>query len=184
MDSTKRTSITNRLQQSPVDWQKVLLDSIACFDCSTGTLHSLKADVVGGASVADDAGMNGEVPMTHKAGEDRSDAVSMLHLVAQVGIPEFLLPKVSKIPIGKGMAGIAAERREPVEMCNLQTDTSGIARPGAKETKVEGSIAVPLMRNGVLYGTLGIAKPVPYEFTENERKELMALGEEIATILA
>lgn len=54
-----------------------------------------------------------------------------------------VLSKLSEIPIGKGMAGIAAERRQPVEMCNLQiemcnlqTDTSEIARPGAK---VEGS---------------------------------------------
>ena len=162
MDSAKRTRISNRLQQSPVDWQKVLSDSIACFQCSTGTLHFLEN---GGAA------------------EDANPADSVLHLKAQVGIPEFLLPKVSQIPIGKGMAGIAAERREPVEMCNLQTDTSGVARPAAKETKVEGSIAVPLILDGVLYGTLGIAKSVPYEFTEEERNELMAIGEEIATVL-
>ena len=177
MNSSKRTSITNRLQQSPVDWQQVLSDSIACFDCSTGTLHFLETGVAADNSLtAKSSKMNG-------AAEDGSPADSMLHLKAQVGIPEFLLPKVSQIPIGKGMAGIAAERREPVEMCNLQTDTSGVARPAAKETKVEGSIAVPLMLGGFLYGTLGIAKPVPYEFTEEERDELMGIGEEIAAVL-
>lgn len=154
MDSLKRKNITASLHQAPVDWQKVLSDSIACFGCSTGTLHFL---------------------------ETGSD---ILKLKAQIGIPSFLLSKVSQIPIGKGMAGIAAERREPVEMCNLQTDTSGIVRPAAKETHVEGSIAVPMMLNGILYGTLGIAKPVSYEFIEEERNELMAIGEEIARALA
>ncbi|HEA19841.1 MAG TPA: GAF domain-containing protein [Pricia antarctica] len=160
MDISKRNNITASLQQNPIDWQKILLDSIACFGCSTGTLHFLDSEKAGDADT------------------------NMLQLKAQVGIPEFLLPKVSQIPIGKGMAGIAAERRKPVEMCNLQTDTSGVARPAAKETKVEGSIAIPLMLNDVLYGTLGIAKPVPYEFTEAERDELMGIGEEIAKTLA
>lgn len=177
MDFLKRKNITSLLRQIPVDWQKILSDSIACFGCSTGTLHFLEG-VEGDAAV--DVGLTDEANET-KVAYDATAGI--LHLKAQVGIPEFLLPKVSRIPIGKGMAGIAAERRAPVEMCNLQTDTSGVARPAAKETKVEGSIAVPLMLDGVLYGTLGIAKPVPYEFTEEEQSELMGIGEEIAKVL-
>ncbi|MDF4202637.1 GAF domain-containing protein [Maribacter sp. SA7] len=108
------------------------------------------------------------------------DENSLLQLKSQVGIPEFLIPKLSTIPIGKGMAGIAAERRKPVEMCNLQTDDSGVARPSAKDTKVEGSLAAPLMHNDNLYGTIGIAKPVPYDFTETEMELLMQIGELIS----
>jgi len=78
------------------------------------------------------------------------------------------------------MAGIAAERRKPVEMCNLQTDTSGVARPAARETKVEGSVAVPMLLDGDLYGTLGIAKPVPYDFTEREIQDLLMIGEAVS----
>src|SRR5690606_13043580 len=100
------------------------------------------------------------------------DSTNLLMLKSQKGIPDFLLPKMSAIPIGKGMAGIAAERKAPVEMCNLQTDESGVARPAAKETKVEGSIAVPMLLEGKLYGTLGIAKSEPYEFTESESETL------------
>lgn len=74
------------------------------------------------------------------------------------------------------MAGIAAERRQPVEMCNLQTDSSGVARPAAKETRVEGSIAVPMLHDGELHGTLGVAKSIPYEFTKKEVSELMEIG--------
>lgn len=108
------------------------------------------------------------------------DDSNLLKLKAHQGIPDFLLPKVSEIPIGKGMAGIAAERREAVEMCNLQTDTSGVARPAAKETKVEGSLAAPLLHHGILYGTIGIAKPTSYDFTKTEVDELLEIGKEIS----
>ncbi|TDS15421.1 GAF domain-containing protein [Maribacter caenipelagi] len=112
------------------------------------------------------------------------DKDALLQLQSQVGIPEFLIPKLSTIPIGKGMAGIAAERRKPVEMCNLQTDDSGVARPSAKDTKVEGSLAAPLMHNEKLYGTIGIAKPVPYDFTESEMDLLMEIGKLISKKLS
>ncbi|ALJ01616.1 histidine kinase [Rufibacter tibetensis] len=135
---------------SAINWQQLLSEIISSFDCTTGTIHFLDKDS------------------------------GMLKLKAQQGIPEFLVPKLSEIPIGKGMAGIAAERKEPVEMCNLQTDNSGVARPAAKETKVEGSIAVPMLLKGNLYGTLGIAKPVPYDFTKEEQNSLMQIGEEMS----
>ncbi|WP_324026609.1 GAF domain-containing protein [Maribacter sp. BPC-D8] len=112
------------------------------------------------------------------------DKDALLQLQSQVGIPEFLIPKLSTIPIGKGMAGIAAERRKPVEMCNLQTDDSGVARPSAKDTKVEGSLAAPLLYNEKLYGTIGIAKPVPYDFTVPEIDLLMEIGELISKKLS
>ena len=105
------------------------------------------------------------------------DKDSLLQLQSQVGIPEFLIPKLATIPIGKGMAGIAAERRKPVEMCNLQTDDTGVARPSAKDTKVEGSLAAPLIYNETLYGTIGIAKPIPYDFTQDESDLIMEIGE-------
>ena len=107
------------------------------------------------------------------------DSNSLLQLQSHVGIPEFLIPKLTTIPIGKGMAGIAAQRKKPVEMCNLQTDDSGVARPSAKDTKVEGSLAAPLMYEEKLYGTIRIAKPIPYDFTEDEMNLLMQIGEAI-----
>lgn len=105
----------------------------------------------------------------------------LLGLAAQRGLPDFVVAKIITIPIGKGMAGIAAERREPVQVCNLQTDTSGVVRPGARDTKMEGSVAAPMIANGGLKGTLGIAKPVPYEFTKDECDLLMKVGAVIAT---
>src|SRR3712207_282210 len=56
----------------------------------------------------------------------------MLRLLAQRGVPSSIIDRVRVIPIGKGIAGLAAERREPVQVCNLQTDDSGVAKPAAK----------------------------------------------------
>jgi len=153
-NESKFEAILNAIHQPAMNWQHVLSSVITCFDCTTGTLHFL----------------------------DRETTV--LKLEEQVGIPDFLIPKLSEIPMGKGMAGIAAERREPIEMCNLQTDDSGVARPSAKETKVEGSIVVPMLLNNTLYGTLGIAKPVPYDFTANEIDSLLKIGTEMSRVIS
>ncbi len=150
INKSERDAISESLNQDPINWQQLLTDIISCFDCTTGTIHFLDKDT------------------------------SILKLQAHQGIPAFLIPKIAEIPIGKGMAGIAAERMEPVEICNLQTDDSGVARPAAKETKVEGSIAVPMLLNGALYGTFGIAKPVVYDFTKEEINVLIEIGAEMS----
>jgi L-methionine (R)-S-oxide reductase len=69
-------------------WTDFLAQTVAEFGCSTGTLHRL----------------------------DLAD--KHLKLVAHQGIPEALMPIIQSIPVGKGIAGVAAERLEPVEMCN------------------------------------------------------------------
>jgi putative methionine-R-sulfoxide reductase with GAF domain len=153
MNNTVSIIQTIKETKGELNWQELLERIISAFDCTTGTIHTLDKET------------------------------NLLMLKAQKGIPEFLLPKMSVIPIGKGMAGIAAERRQPVEMCNLQTDASGVARPAAKETKVEGSIAAPMLLDGELYGTLGIAKPVPYDFTKDESEALLKIGEEISKFI-
>jgi signal transduction protein with GAF and PtsI domain len=129
-----------------VNLRTVLDKVLARFDCATGTVHAL------------------------------DPATGLLVLRAQRGIPEHLLERVQRFPIGKGMGGIAAERRAPVQVCNLQTDTSGVARPAAKETRMEGSIAVPMLVGESVRGVLGVAKPVAYEFTEAESAALMAIA--------
>ncbi len=134
-------------------WAEFLSQTIAEFDCTTGTLHRL----------------------------DPADR--HLKLVAHQGIPEALMPIIQSIPVGKGIAGTAAERLEPVEICNLQTDTSGVAKPGAKQTQVQGSLAVPVLDGGRLCGTLGIGKLVPYDFSPEEKAKLIQAARSIATKL-
>ena len=100
-------------------------------------------------------------------------ATNQLKLLIHRGIPDAVLPQIQSIPIGKGMAGLAAQRRECVSICNLQTDGSGDVRPSAKLTGMEGSIAVPMLVQDDLRGILGIAKPNAYTFTESEKKQLL-----------
>jgi len=111
------------------------------------------------------------------------DSPSMLCLRARRNIPDALLPRIQQIPIGKGMAGLAAERCEPVQVCNLQTDTSGVAKPGAKETGMEGSIALPIRFEGRVMGVLGVAKPTIYEFKKEEIALLIDLAEVIGKFM-
>ena len=102
-----------------------------------------------------------------------------LYLVAQMGVPEFLMDKISTIPFGKGIAGVAASSKEPVELCNLQQDLGGVAKEDARKTGVSGSLAVPILdESGKVLGTLGVGKIVPYEFSEIEKARLTELGQE------
>jgi L-methionine (R)-S-oxide reductase len=126
--------------------QLVLDRTLAGFNCVVGTIHVLPT----GSNV--------------------------MVLRAHTGVPAPLVEKVREVPIGKGMAGLAAERRRPVQVCNLQTDDSGAVKPGAKETAMAGSIAVPMLVGDELRGVLGIAKPTAYDFTPEEVDALMAIG--------
>lgn len=126
------------------------------FDAATATLHRLEP-----------------------AGE-------FLCMVAFLGLPERIAAITKKIPVGKGMAGLCAQRREPVRVCNLQTDTSGTARPGARETNVAGAIVVPVFAVGDgkrLVGTLGIGKLGEYEYSEEEVGVLRACANALAAAL-
>ena len=100
----------------------------------------------------------------HRAIEDHS----FLELIAQTGLPPHIAELAIRIPFGKGMAGICAERREPVTMCNLQTNDSGVARPAARDTKVEGAVVVPLLIDGEVAATIGIGKSSEYDYSEGE----------------
>lgn len=108
-------------------------------------------------------------------------ADGMLHLAAvTAGFPEFLLKTISVIPVGKGMAGLAVERRQPVDACNIQTDKSGDVRPGAAATGMSGAIVVPIFRGADVIGALGIANRSERTFTPPEIERLLDLGRSIA----
>ena len=99
-----------------------------------------------------------------------------LSLAAHVNIPPPVVQIVQTVPIGKGIAGLAAERREPISLCNLQTDTSGQARPAAKTTGMEGSVAVPMLDGEKLKGVIGIAKAAAHDWTDAEKAELLDIA--------
>lgn len=138
------------------NFEELLAAILQEFDCQTGTIHR-----------------------TDGSGE-------FLELEAQIGVPEFVIDKITRIPFGKGIAGVAAEKREPVELCNLQADLGGIAKEDARKTNVAGSLAVPVMMygSGKVLGTLGIGKHVPHDFTETEKRHLTIHAEQLASLFA
>lgn len=81
-----------------------------------------------------------------------------LHLAAAVNLPPPVVEIVRIVPKGKGMAGLAFERREPVQTCNLKTDTSGDVRPGAKAVNAQAAVALPVVdEKGEVRAVVGIA---------------------------
>ncbi len=105
----------------------------------------------------------------------------VLHLrAASAGIPPVVIATVRRVPVGKGMAGLAVERRQPVDACNIQTDQSGDVRPGAKATNLGGALVVPIFHGDEVVGALGIANRTERAFSEAEVAELMQAGRKIA----
>jgi GAF domain-containing protein len=135
-----------KIREKAGDAAEVLRVTIDHFGAETGTIHRLKPD-------------------------------GLLHLEAKSGnIPAELLPMIQKIPVGKGIAGLAVERKAPVDLCNLQTDNSGAARPGARQTGVKGSICVPILAGGRAVGALGIGTGEERQFRDDETQLLLAVG--------
>ena len=106
----------------------------------------------------------------------------MLVLRAMHGaFPPPVVEAIRSIPFGKGIAGAAAERREAITICNIQSDTSGDVRPGAKATGMEGAIAVPMFgADDSVRGTLGIANRAARDWTKDETEMLLTYGRAIA----
>jgi GAF domain-containing protein len=127
-------------------FKKILTLILATFRSETGTLHRL----------------------------DREK--HLLFLVAESGLPPALLDVVKTIPVGKGIAGETAARGVPVTICNLQTDTSGVARPAARETGVGGALCVPVRKGDTIVGTLGVGTIRQYQFTPEETRLLEDVG--------
>ncbi len=139
--------------RSATDLADALQRIITHFSADSGTIHMLESD-------------------------------GLLHLrAASRGIPEVVLNTVRTVPVGKGMAGLAVERKQPVTVCNLQTDVSGDVRPGAKLTGLEGAIVVPIFRGDgdEAVGALGIANRTERSFTEDETALLIECGRALAS---
>lgn len=116
----------------------------------------------------------------HRLGDD-----AHLHLVAaSPGIPPPVLEASRRIPIGKGIAGEAAATGKPVTLCNLQTDASGVARPGAKATGLGGSLCVPAFDGDRVVGTLGIGWMGERAISADETEALLAAGRALAPALS
>jgi signal transduction protein with GAF and PtsI domain len=135
------------------DLEKILRDTLAKFNSETGTIHKLH------------------------------EPTQLLRLLAQAGLPPQLLDMVSIIPVGKGIAGECAQKNRPVTICNLQTDTSGVAKPGAKQTGVGGAVCVPIRNGEKIIGTFGIGTKREYNYSAAEINALQDIANSLAAQL-
>jgi GAF domain-containing protein len=135
------------------DLEKILRDTLAQFNSETGTIHRL------------------------------DEATQLLHLVAQVGLPPQMLDLVKTISVGKGIAGETVQKNRPVTICNLQTDTSGVAKPGAKQTGVGGALCVPIRSGDKIIGTLGIGTRREHNYSASEINTLQDIANTLAAQL-
>lgn len=85
------------------------------------------------------------------------DMSADLELVAACNIPPHIVALIQSIPKGKGMAGLAWERNQPISTCNIKTDTSGDIRPVAKTIAAQAAVALPVHHDGEVVGIVGIA---------------------------
>ena len=81
-----------------------------------------------------------------------------LELVTEIGLPKAIIPTITTIPKGKGMAGQAWSRRQPTSTCNLKTEQGTSIQPGARTVDANGAVAIPIMdgRDEVV-GVVGFA---------------------------
>ncbi len=107
------------------------------------------------------------------------DQQGVLRLVASANIPPTVLDVIGAIPRGKGMAGLAWDRNEPVSTCNLKTDSSGDVRPGARAVQAQAAVALPIHDAGEVSGVVGIAY---VDERELSAVELATLGAEAETV--
>jgi L-methionine (R)-S-oxide reductase len=133
--------------------EKILRETLQQFNSETGTIHILDSEK------------------------------QLLQLAAQIGLPPHILEVVKTIPVGKGIAGQVVAQNKPVTICNLQTDNSGVAKPGAKQTGVGGALCVPIRNGETIIGTLGIGTIRQHQYTPEETSALEEIGRSLGVIL-
>jgi putative methionine-R-sulfoxide reductase with GAF domain len=140
-------------------------------------MNPLSSEVAAGALAAALAELRADSGTVHVKAPDQK----VLLLAAWAGpMPEPVLNLIREIPWGKGMAGAAAERVEPVGTCNLQTTTSADVRPGAKATQLRGALVVPMMLGDEVVGTFGIGTNGERTFTVAETRILWERAAQLA----
>jgi L-methionine (R)-S-oxide reductase len=111
----------------------------------------------------------------HRLGQE------LLEIEAAVNIPEPVLRATATIPRGKGMAGIAWEKNEPVQTCNLQDPgASAAVQPGARAVAAGAAVALPVHdAAGSVRAIVGIAF---VETGELGREDVATLARAAATL--
>ncbi|MGH7715190.1 MAG: GAF domain-containing protein [Vulcanimicrobiaceae bacterium] len=82
-------------------------------------------------------------------------------------------PACTRIPLGKGVCGTAATKRETI----VVLDVNEFAGHIACDTASQSEIVIPLVRAGQLIGVLDVDSPTKGRFSEDDRALFEALAE-------
>ena len=100
-----------------------------------------------------------------------------LYLTAAQNIPPPVIAIVTHVRHGKGMAGVAQVKKQPVQTCNLQTDDSDTIKPGAKAVNAKAAIAVPVLDDdGDVRAVVGVAWADEGELNSEFEQSMMQLA--------
>jgi len=77
-------------------------------------------------------------------------------------------PACIEIPVGKGVCGTAAQRKETVVVEDVDSFPGHIACDSASRSE----IVIPMVRNGVVFAVLDLDSPRPGRFTAEDRAGL------------
>ncbi len=103
-----------------------------------------------------------------------------LYLTAAHNIPPPVIAIVAHVAHGKGMAGVAQVKKQPVQTCNLQTDDSGTIKPGAKAVGAQAAIALPVLDDsGDVRAVVGIAWQDERELGPELEESMMRMASEL-----
>ena len=81
----------------------------------------------------------------------------VLVIAAAHNIPPKVQEVTARIPLGKGMAGLAWEHDRAVSTCNLKEDASGAVKPGAKAVDAKAAVAIPIHGGEGVRAVVGLA---------------------------
>lgn len=100
-----------------------------------------------------------------------------MYLTAAHNIPPNVVAIVAHVPHGKGMAGAAQVKKQPVQTCNLQTDDTGTVKPGAKAVNAQAAVALPVLdQTGAVLAVVGIAWSNEGDIGTAEEQAMMKLA--------
>ena len=88
-------------------------------------------------------------------------------------------PACIRIPVGHGVCGMAAEKKETLVVKDVHQFPGHIACDGASNSE----IVIPIIKNGAVFGVLDVDSPEFNRFTDLEKKYLEELVDIIESSL-
>jgi L-methionine (R)-S-oxide reductase len=89
------------------------------------------------------------------------------------------LPACIRIPIGKGVCGTAAMKKETIRVQDVNQFPGHIACDGASQSE----IVIPILKDGTIYGVLDIDSPERNRFDKLDQQKLEEFVEIVAQSL-